>query len=165
MDVTRALVDGSLLSLAASALIFASLRANPRIWLNDFPPDIRRAVPPKTDAEKRQSTLWGIPFLAVLLGGPLLSTVLLGRTEPGATFGRLFFHAFTVAFVFNLVDLLLIDWLVLCALTPRSLVIPGTEGMAGYKDYGHHFRGFLVGTVFSVVVGLMAAGLAMLWPG
>ena len=66
---SRMLIDGLLMSTAATALIFASLRANPRIWLNDFPPDLRRAVPPKSEAEKRQSLRWGLPFLAVLLGG------------------------------------------------------------------------------------------------
>jgi hypothetical protein len=24
-------------------------------------------------------------------------------------------------------------------------VLPGTEGMAGYRNYGFHFRGFLIG--------------------
>ena len=72
MPWSRILVDGAMLSALAVLLIFASLRANPRIWLNDFPPDIRQAVPPKTEAEKRQSLIWGLPFLAVLLGGPAL---------------------------------------------------------------------------------------------
>lgn len=159
---SKVLVDGLLMSIAATTLIFASLRANPRIWLNDFPPDLRRAVPPKSEAEKRQSLRWGLPFLAILLGGPMLSTLGLERAVGEATFLQLFAHAFAVAFSFNLVDLLLIDWLVLCTFTPRAFVIPGTEGMAGYKDYGHHFRGFLIGTVFSAVLGLLAAAVARL---
>ena len=159
---SKMLIDGLLMSTAATALIFASLRANPRIWLNDFPPDLRRAVPPKSEAEKRQSLRWGLPFLAVLLGGPMLSALGLERAAGGAAFLQLFAHAFGVAFTFNLVDLLLIDWLVLCTYTPRAFVIPGTEGMAGYKDYGHHFRGFLIGTVFSAVLGLVSAAAARL---
>ena len=159
---SRMLIDGLLMSTAATALIFASLRANPRIWLNDFPPDLRRAVPPKSEAEKRQSLRWGLPFLAVLLGGPMLSALALERAVSGTTFLQVFAHAFGVAFTFNLVDLLLIDWLVLCTYTPRAFVIPGTEGMAGYKDYAHHFRGFLIGTVFSAVLALVAAAATRL---
>lgn len=160
MDWNRALVDGGLLSAAASVLIFASLRANPRIWLHDFPEDLRNAVPPKTDAEKRQSVLWGVPLMGLLLGAPIVSTLLFERTHAGASVAQLFYHAFVVASVFNVIDLVVIDWLVLCTFTPRSLIIPGTEGMAGYRDYGHHFRGFLAGIVFTAVLAGVAAALA-----
>ena len=157
---SRVLVDGAVLSALAVLLIFGSLMANPRIWLNDFPPDIRKAVPPKTDAEKRQSIAWGLPFLAVLLGGPLVSNALLEHERGGsATFGALFLNGFGVALFFNVVDLLIVDWLVLCRFTPRFLVIPGTEGMAGYRDYGHHFRGFIIGIGVSAALGALTAAL------
>lgn len=38
-----------------------------------------------------------------------------------------------------------------------SDVLPETEGMAGYKNYAMHFKGFLIGTVLSVVVGFIVA--------
>lgn len=161
MNWSRMLIDGAALSAVASAIIFASLRANPRIWLNDFPKDIRAAVPPKTADEKRQSLRWGIPFLVCLIGIPALSTLWLERQDPSAGFATLFLHAWGVGLIFNAVDLLLIDWLVLCFITPRSLVIPGTEGMRGYKDYGHHFRGFLIGSVASVVLALLIAAVVV----
>jgi hypothetical protein len=151
-----------ILSLIASAIIFGSLRANPRLWLNDFPKDIRAAVPPKTADEKRQSLVWGIPFLILLVAIPTLSSIWLERQVPAAGFRGLFLNAFGVVFIFNAVDLLIIDWLVLCYFTPRSLVIPGTEGMAGYKDYGHHFRGFLIGTVGAAVFALLIAAAVYL---
>lgn len=160
---SRILVDGAVLSALAVLLIFASLRANPRIWLNDFPSDIRQAVPPKTDAEKRQSLLWGLPFLAVLLGGPLVSNALLEHQQGGSvSFGALFLNGFGVALFFNLVDLLIVDWLVLCLFTPRFLIIPGTEGMAGYHDYGHHFRGFIIGIGVSAALGVLTATVVYL---
>ena len=159
---SRTLTDGTVLSVVGTAIIFASLRANPRIWLNDFPPDIRAAVPPKTADEKRQSLMWGIPFLACLVGIPAMSTVWLERQEPSAGFAALFLNAWGVGLIFNAVDLLFIDWLVLCYITPRSLVIPGTEGMNGYKDYGHHFRGFLIGTVASAMLALLITSIVSL---
>ena len=49
---------------------------------------------------------------------------------------------------------------------PRVIVLPGTEGLAGYGDYGFHFRGFLKGLVFCFAAGLLtalsASGLAAL---
>jgi hypothetical protein len=46
-----------------------------------------------------------------------------------------------------------------CTITPRFVVIPGTEGMAGYKDYVFHLRGFLIGSVISAAGGLVIAAL------
>jgi tetrahydromethanopterin S-methyltransferase subunit B len=40
-------------------------------------------------------------------------------------------------------------------------VIPGTEGMAAYKNYAMHFKGFLLGTGISVVLGLLLATFVM----
>jgi hypothetical protein len=107
----------------------------------------------------------GVPFLTILVAVPFLSTWTLKATHPqSTTFVHLFFHAFGVVFFFNLFDWLLLDWLVFCTLTPRRVVIPGTEGMAGYKDYGHHFRAFLVGTLLALGAGLtMATLVSQLW--
>lgn len=74
------------------------------------------------------------------------------------------FAFFTVMFgTFNVFDWLVID----CALVhwqPRFFVLPGTEGMAGYRDHGFHFRGFLLGIpLVAVASALAAAGLLMLF--
>lgn len=65
--------------------------------------------------------------------------------------------AFTILSVFNLFDLLIADWLVFVFIQPKIIILPGTEGMAGYKDYGFHFRGFLKGIGFCLVGGLVLA--------
>ena len=156
---SRMLTDGAILSALGGLLIAGSLRANPRIWLNDFPPDIRAAVPPKTTAEKRQSLMWGVPFLLVLVGVPVWSSYMLKRQQPEAGFIALFANAFGVGLFFNAFDLLVIDWLVLCRFTPRSLIIPGTEGMAGYKNYGHHFRGFVIGIFVAAFLAALSAAV------
>jgi len=64
----------------------------------------------------------------------------------------------TATSVFNVVDLLLLDW-PLVAIAPRFIVLSGTEGSAGYKDYWFHFRGFLVGAV--LILGVSAAVAAV----
>jgi hypothetical protein len=48
-------------------------------------------------------------------------------------------------------------------ITPKRFVIPGSEGHPAYKDYYFHFRGFLIGTVFSAVMGLVAAGIVAIF--
>jgi hypothetical protein len=42
------------------------------------------------------------------------------------------------------------------------MVLPGTQGMAGYRDYRFHFVGFLKGLGFCLFGGLV---IAALWAG
>ncbi len=159
----KAILDGLLLSIIASFLIIISLYINPRTWLQDYPKDIQAKVPPKTSFERRLSLLMGIPFILVLIIVPFFSTLTLKQqTGVSSSFITLFINAFGVVFIFNLVDWLLLDWLMFCTITPKFLIIPGTEGMAGYKNYGFHFRGFIIGTVLSIGAALIFASVVFL---
>lgn len=140
-----------------SALLLAIGLSNPRVMLQDYPKDVQAVVEPKTAQEKRQTLYWGIPFWVLLLGFPLLAALSAKAVHQG--FWEIFLSAFGVFFLGNLVDWLIIDWLIFCTITPKFIVLPGTEGMAGYKNYAMHFKGFLIGTVISVVVGLIIATL------
>ena len=105
----------------------------------------------------------GLPFLLTLLVGPPVSTVLLKlNMSPSPTFAQLFLHAFGLMFFFNLVDLLILDWLIFCAINPRWIVVPGTENAPEYKDYGYHLIAAAKGAVFSVLFGLVVARLVTL---
>ena len=96
-----------------------------------------------------------------VIGVPLISSWTLKRHDPEhATFVAFFLNAFGVVFTFNVFDLLL-DF-VLVWVSPNFVVIPGTEGIAGHKDYSYHFRGFLAGTVGSAVIGLLIAAVVFL---
>ena len=70
--------------------------------------------------------------------------------------------AFITLLVFNIFDLLVLDWLIFNTLQPKMIILPGTQGMAGYKEYAFHFRGFLKGLVFCLMGALVSAGIAML---
>jgi hypothetical protein len=58
-------------SLILSAVILAMALRNPRFLLQDYPGDIRAAVPPKTTAKRRASAYWAALFFVVLLGFPM----------------------------------------------------------------------------------------------
>jgi hypothetical protein len=159
----RILFDGAILSVAASLILIASLWFNPRLFLQDYPAEIQEKVSPKTDKEKRQSLFVGIPYLLILIAVPFLSTLAMKRGSAGEVpFLHLFLNAFGVTFTFNLVDLLLLDWLMFCTITPDFVVIPGTENMAAYKDYAYHFRASIKGTILSAVAALVIAGIVIL---
>ncbi|MBA2287455.1 MAG: nitroreductase, partial [Ktedonobacteraceae bacterium] len=114
-------------------VILAMLRYNPRLLLQDYPQDVQQKVPPKTPAEKRVSAYWAAVIFIVMLAFPLVAALSLKASHHG--FLDVFLGTFGVLFLFNLVDLLVMDWLIVCTITPKFLVIPGSEGMAGYKNY------------------------------
>jgi hypothetical protein len=152
-------IYGLVLSLGFSALLLAMVRVNPRLMLQDYPKDIQAAVSPKTPEEKRQTLYWALPLWVLMLGCPTAAALWAKAAHLG--FLSVFLGAFGVAFLANLVDWLILDWLIFCTITPKFVVIPGTEGMAGYKNYSMHFKGFLIGTVVSVVIGLVIAILVV----
>ena len=162
INLSKTMVDGVILSMLASFYLVGILWFNPRLFLQDYPDEIQERVPPKTDQEKRNSLVVGIPFLLLLFAVPFISTLTLQRQHGSEIpFHYLSLNAFGVGFIFNLIDLLVLDWLIFCLITPRFLVIPGTEEMKAYKDYGYHFRGFLIGMVISIAAGLVIGGIVM----
>jgi len=162
--ISHALLYGGVLSAVMVVLVLALLRINPEILLNDYPPDIQEKYGPMSERSKRQR----IPA-ATVIGAMVLGVVVASFSavrEQGAghiSFLTAFVHLFVMFSVFNVVDLLLLDWL-LVAIGPRWVVLPGTEGSAGYKDYWFHFRGFLIGTALILAAsGLMAVVIAALF--
>ena len=76
-----------------------------------------------------------------------------------------FVHSALLLFSFAVWDLLVLDWLVFVTIQPDFVVIPGTEGLASYKDYWFHFRESFPGWEqwVSILAGaLFLAGVSMI---
>jgi hypothetical protein len=161
LDFDKIILDGTLIAIAFLALLIAASIYNFRLFLNkgDIPPDIFAAVAPKTDREKRVSLLVSIPILLLVFGLPLYSTYTFAWQNPGVDYSTLFAHLFLVSLIPNLADLLILDWLIINTITPSFFVHEGTEGFAGYKDYGFHLRQHLIALPF---LTLVVAGFAWL---
>jgi hypothetical protein len=137
----NSLIDGAILSLLTSLWLIITFWVNPRIFLHDYPTKIQEKVPQNTPAEWKLSYVFGVPFILLLLFGSFFSTHSL-KEQGNAQILTLWLNAAGVLWVFNLVDWLILDRFIYCALTPRFIVIPGSEGTAEYKDYQFHFHGF-----------------------
>jgi hypothetical protein len=156
-------IYGIVFSLLFSALLLVMIKINPEGMLDGLPLDIKARHGPVSEKTKRQRKPFVLLFFLIMIGVPLLSIRRYDLMTVGSpTFIELFVIVFTVFIVFNIVDLLILDWLIICTITPKFIVLPGTEGMAGYKDYGFHFRGFLKGTVICLVSALIFAGIVSL---
>lgn len=158
--LTHALLWGLGLSAFLTVAFLGLLRVDPEMWLGDYPSDIQERFGPIGDKAARQRLVLGIPVMAVALAVVVLGTIDFVRATPGpAGFADVALHTFVFLMVFNAVDLVLIDWLFFVGMQPDWVVLPGTEGMDGYGDYGFHFRAFLKGTLGIGVLSLVAGGI------
>ena len=158
--VTHALEFGAVLSGVLFGLLLAVLRANPEIMLNDYPPDIRAKWGPMTERTKRQRVIVALLMSVVILAIAAWSIRSLPTLVAGdVTFAAAFTHFAVMFGIFNLFDWLLLDW-PMVYWQPRFVVLPGTEGLAGYTNYWFHFRGFLIGIPVVLAGSALFAAIA-----
>ena len=134
-----------------------TLAARPRVYLQDYPRDVQDALPPKTKGEKRAAARLSIPFFLYTIGIPIASTIWLSATYGPWSFGVRFVYAYVMFTMANLCDLVILDLIIFSGITPRFVVIPGTEGLPGYKDMARHLLGFAKGSAVALVGALLVA--------
>ena len=158
--ISHAVLYGVILSGVLFTLILGLVRINAEIMLKDYPPDIQAKYGPMSERSKRQRIPVAILVIVVLFGIVTLSFQDLGRDPQGdLSFFTAFIHLFVMFSVFNLLDWLVLDWLIVVTIRPSFIILPGTEGLAGYEDYRFHFRGFLIGTVITLVTSILVAAV------
>jgi hypothetical protein len=163
LDLNKILIDGGILTAAFTLLVLYAGMTMPRSFLNkeDVPPDIFAAVPPKTAAESRKSVFVAIPLFIILIGGTFYSTYTFAQ-QSGAGFLALYLHAAIIILMIATFDLVFIDWFILNTITPKWAVFPGTEGFAGYKNYGFHGRAHLRALPMQLIGAAICAGIVLL---
>lgn len=168
IPIMTGLVYGLILSAVLIVLVIVSLKINPEMWWQDYPPDVKAAWGPMSEEARRQRAILVIPFFGAIIGAFILATIRLGDALGGTPpFLAVFATAAILAAVVNTVDAVIIDWLILTVLWPSLGVLPGTEGMAGYRDMRLQAANFFKGFIFVAVAGLLTAGIASLlaWIG
>jgi hypothetical protein len=160
--LTHSLRYGLLLSVTMSALILGSLAWRPLIWLGDAPAEVRAAAPPLSAADKRAKRVISV-FMLLLLSLIFGAAFLTLRELSGGTlaFGDAALTTFLIFMTFNVVDLLLIDWLLVVTLRPGFTRLPGL-GAAAAGDYTYHFRAFLKGSGGGAFISLLLAAIAVI---
>jgi hypothetical protein len=128
----RLLKDGSTINMGLTSLIFATLYINPEMWVDDYPPDIRKKFGSKSKKSKRQAIFAAIPFFLILIGGIIRSNSLLKQQNDGVlSFKSAFLNAYGLLFYFWLFDLLIIDWLIFVTLQPNFIILPARKAWLG----------------------------------
>lgn len=144
-----ALAYGGLISLLLSILIIVNLFNNAEIWVGDYPPDIKEKFGQMDQSVAVQRLVVSLLFFSFLIV-PLFQFVR-NLMAQDASFIEVFIGCMIVLTTFNLVDLLFLDWLIFVYIQPSFIILAGTNGMDGYKDYRFHFIAFLKGMVLIIV--------------
>lgn len=63
---------------------------------------------------------------------------------------------------FNLLDLIVLDWLIFCTVRPKYLMLEGTEAMKEYCDYVFHLKAAGKGLLISIVFSAAAAAITLI---
>jgi len=156
LSLNHVLIDGLAFSLAVGAVIFSSFFVNVRVWLQDFPAEVQAVVPPLSAHEKRQRTVFGVAMLVIMVAGLWLSAQHLKTDSSVAvSFVTMFGHLYLVFTIFNLFDLLVIDYLIGAVLKPKWSIVPGAEHLAHlHQSLSYHLKDFwkalIVGAVFTL---------------
>ena len=162
--IQESLVVGMLLSTVLTIMIVVSIMINKEMWLQDYPPDVKARWGPISEKARRQRLVFAIFFFGVMIGAMVYDVIHLERvlgTPP--SFLAVFASIVIVFALFNLVDAVIIDWLILMVLWPGLIVLPGTEGMAGYTDTRLWTKNLLKGFGLAPVAGILVAGVVVIF--
>jgi hypothetical protein len=156
----HSLVYGAILSVLICCIVFGSFFICPRIWLDSAPAAVRQVVGAMSVRERQAKRVVSLVTVIGVLALIVQSVVRLIALGGGyVSFLDIALSVFLLTQVFNIIDLLLIDWLLLVTIRPSFLMFPGTEHLADDRDYGFHFRGFLKGVFGSLIVSLIVASI------
>ena len=141
-------------------LLLVMLTTSPRVWgYSDYSDAIKAKVPPQTKKERRLAVIIAIPWMIFTFGFPIVSTyVLKSRLGGEIPFWAAFLNVFVLAFLAVIGDLVILDWLIVSRLTPRFVMIPGTE-KADYQDFSHHYKAHARAAVPLVLLCIVLAAV------
>lgn len=141
-------------------LLLVMLTTSPRVWgYSDYSDAIKAKVPPQTVKEKRLAMIIGIPWMIFTFGFPIFSTYVLKSKLGGEIpFWTAFLNVFTLALLAVAGDLVILDWLIVNTITPKFVMIPGTE-KADYQDFSHHYKAHARSVVPLVLLCIIFAGV------
>ena len=150
------LAYGISMSAVLTMILLGSIAYNPMLWLRTYPEDVKSKVQPKNNQGKKLALIFQIPFLIIMIGVPIFSTAIL-KSNMGNEFS--FWIGFAnfagISSMFNLVDTVIIDWIIFCKITPKFIIIEGTERMEGYKDYTMHLKAFIKGLIITIILSFV----------
>ncbi|GAA2293194.1 hypothetical protein [Streptomyces violaceusniger] len=139
--VTVSLSCALVLVVLFAAVIVGGLLVARDALVDDYPTAIRERYGAQSARGKRTAGVIGALNAVVFIAVPVAGMVdLRGRADGGLGFWRAFVFGALIWLALIVFDLVVLDWWLFCTVQPRFMVLPGTEGMAEYRDYAFHWR-------------------------
>ena len=130
---------------------------NPLSMVHNYPTEIYEKVLELglTDGvENRKSKAFLIKRILAIIVLGILFGLIVYFFNGANTFGKGAGYAYLLWIGINWYDCIVLDWLWFCH--SKKVMIPGTEGMKGYKDYWFHAKGALWGMLLGIPSALIA---------
>jgi hypothetical protein len=162
--IRESITVGLMLGTILTIMIVVSFMINKEMWLNKYPPDVKARWGPISGKAKRQHLVFAILFFGMMIGAMVYDVIrleLVLGTPP--SFLAIFASIGIVLALFNLVDAVIIDWLILLVLWPGLSVLPGTEGMPGYNDTRRWTMDLIKGFALAPLSGVLVAGFVFIF--
>ena len=100
LSIRRILVDGTIMNVLLTILVYGSIYVNPLMWISDYPPDIRAAVDSVNIPVGQRLVVVALSF-CIVVGVPLYSSAKLRRQNNGElSFMEAFIHSALLLFSF-----------------------------------------------------------------
>ena len=158
------IVHGLIYAGGFALIILISVLVNPRIWMQDFPEDIKSSIPPKTNRETKQTFITGFLFALFIVGFPLYSlSVKVNELSADFFFSMLFLNSFSVMMICNIIYWIVLDFIIFNILISRIRTVSGFKKMFKFSGWKRQVFGLFIGFFTSGIVSCFVAWVALLF--
>lgn len=151
------IIEFLVLFLIFTLMVVPAMLKNPLSMVHDYPLDIYSKAQEMglvKESQNRKSMRFLIKRIIAMAIMGILFGLVVHHFNGADSFIKGAGYAYLLWTAANWYDCFVIDWLWFCH--SKRVVIPGTEGMKGYKDYWFHAKGSLKGMLLGVPAALVA---------
>lgn len=161
MNYKIIILESIIWSVLWMVMISIAIRKYPFTLEHDYPEDVRKVANIKqpSKSEKIKGMVFSVVSILLLFGLLIVFAILHGKSD-ALNFQNSFFHIWIVSMSWNVIDLIIVDWILICKFSCKLFMLPGTETYAGNKHYLFHFKGFLKGLIAMSIFALTATSFA-----
>ena len=144
-------------------MVVPAVLKNPLSMVHDYPPDIyekAKELGLVKDSQDRGSKKFLIKRIIALAVLGVLFGLVVHRFNGADNFIKGAGYTYLLWAAANWYDCFVIDWIWFCH--SKRVVIPGTEGMKGYRDYLFHVKGSLKGMLLGIPAAVAAGILVVI---
>ena len=161
MIYDQILIHGLLYTAGFVLIILISVLINPRIWMQDFPEDLKKDIPPKSNREMKQTFVTGFLFSLFIIGFPLYSiSAYIKSSISILPFIMLFLHSFSVMMICNILYWLIFDLLIFNFVISRIRTVPGLKKRFKFSGWKRQVFGMIVGILTCALISLFSVFVA-----